>query len=506
MPQTMNKNLYISMLCLFAFTQCQDQNQGHRSADLSSSPTGEGPYQATGIKIGEVNQNTAIIWTRLTKNSQRVSGKAPMPEISYQDPETGEWKPRSGRPDRLVRVIYPEGYHLFNIHGAVPGSPGEVQIVYAVTGTNEWSYTGWEPVDSDQDYIHQFKLHDLLPATNYELKAEARDAASKQVRSTISGHFRTAPVKDSVEKIVFTVTTGTSYGDRDNGEEGFKIYNQMLQLNPNFFVHTGDILYYDGQAKTPALARWHWDRMYSLPSNVVFHQQVPSYFMKDDHDTWMNDCWPGQETQFMGEFTFAQGLEIFRQEVPIDTPTYRTYRWGKDLQIWLMEGRDYRSPNTMPDGPEKTIWGKEQKEWFKRGILESNATFRLLISPTPIVGPDRENKRDNHSNKDFTYEGDEIRKFIATQKNMYIICGDRHWQYISKDLKTGVREYSCGPGSNEHAGGWSNEELLPEHSYLNVTGGFLSGTIERRDGTPTLTFRHHGVDGKVLNEDILELD
>ncbi|MBT3602679.1 MAG: hypothetical protein HN521_06380, partial [Candidatus Latescibacteria bacterium] len=29
----------------------------------------EGPYQATGIKICEVDQNSAIIWTRLTRIS-----------------------------------------------------------------------------------------------------------------------------------------------------------------------------------------------------------------------------------------------------------------------------------------------------------------------------------------------------------------------------------------------------------------------------------------------------
>ncbi len=33
----------------------------------------------------------------------------------------------------------------------------------------------------------------------------------------------------------------------------------------------------------------------------------------------------------------------------------RTFRWGKTLQIWLVEGRDYRSPNNMPDGPEDPV-------------------------------------------------------------------------------------------------------------------------------------------------------
>jgi alkaline phosphatase D len=203
----------------------------------------------------------------------------------------------------------------------------------------------------------------------------------------------------------------------------------------------------------------------------------------------------------MGDFTFEQGLAVFPEQVPMGDRTWRTFRWGRDLQIWLVEGRDYRSPNTMPDGPDKTIWGKKQKAWFKRTVRESDASFRILISPTPVVGPDRTNKRDNYSNKAFQHEGREIREFLSKQKNMYVICGDRHWQYVSVDKDTGVREYSCGPASDEHAGGWTNDQRYPEHKYLNVIGGFLAVTVDRVRGKPTVTFRHHGVDGGVLNED-----
>ncbi len=85
----------------------------------------------------------------------------------------------------------------------------------------------------------------------------------------------------------FIVTTGTSYGDIDSGE-GYKFYVSALKLDPEFFVHTGDIVYYDYAAKTAGLARWHWDRMYSLPNQIEFHRQVATYFLKDDHDTWMD--------------------------------------------------------------------------------------------------------------------------------------------------------------------------------------------------------------------------
>jgi alkaline phosphatase D len=279
----------------------------------------------------------------------------------------------------------------------------------------------------------------------------------------------------------------------------------MMKLGIDFFVHTGDIVYYDNLAKNETLARWHWSRTYSLQTNFRFHKNVSSYFIKDDHDTWLDDCWPGFETRFMGDFTFDQGQEIFLEQVPMREKTYRTYRWGKDLQIWIVEGRDYRSPNTDPDGPEKTIWGKEQKAWLFNTVTKSDATYKILISPTPIVGPDRLTKHDNHSNVDFTYEGNEIRRFIAEQKNMYVVCGDRHWQYVSRDDETGIREYSCGPASNDHSGGWSNEMRMPEHEYLNVTGGFLVGKTTRIDNDPLLIMSHYSVDGKILNSDTLFL-
>ena len=464
-----------------------------------------GPYLTTGIKIGEVTDNSAIVWTRLTRDSQRVDAEAPMPRIRYRDSKSGALidRPAGGRPNLTPVATFPANSTVETIEGAVPGAPGKVRVLYKAAGASDWRDTDWRAVDPKRDYTCQFSLRGLQSDTRYQLRVEARGEAELAEGQRVDGAFRTAPRANEPERVIFTVTTGQAYPDQDAPGGGFKIYPAMLKLDPGFFVHTGDIVYYDGLAKTEALARWHWARMYSLPTNVQFHRQVASYFIKDDHDTWMNDCWPGMQTNFMGEFTFEQGQAIFLEQVPMGDRTWRTFRWGKDLQIWLVEGRDFRSPNTMADGPNKTIWGREQKAWFKKTVEESDATFHILISPTPIVGPDRTNKHDNHSNAAFQHEGDEIRSFIATQKNMYVICGDRHWQYISVDEKSGAREYSCGPASDKHAGGWTNDMRFPEHKYLNVIGGFLAVIADRSEGKPILTFRHYNVDGDILNEERL---
>ena len=458
----------------------------------------EGPYFATGIKIGEVTQTDAIVWVRLTENPERIGNDAPLPEIRYKDPETGEMVERSGRPDLTPVVTFPEGYTIKTIQVAAPGREGEVRLKYKAIDDQKWTQTVWQAVDPVKAFTHQFYLSGLSAGKKYELLVEA-SPDGKKVSASIEGKFKTVPSADVSAEINFIVTTGTSYGDVDT-ETGYKIYPNSLKLDPEFFVHTGDIVYYDEMGKTADLARWHWDRMYSYPNNIEYHRQVASYFIKDDHDTWMNDCYPGMETKFMGEFTYEQGTQIFLDEVPMGEKTYRTVRWGKDLQIWLVEGRDHRSPNPMPDGPEKTIWGKEQMDWLKSTVKNSDATFKVLISPTPIVGPDRENKNDNHANLGFKHEGDRVRKFISEQKNMVTVCGDRHWQYVSKDAETGMLEFSCGPAGDDHAGGWSQDNKLPEHIYLNVVGGFMEGSVSLSDGEPTLIFRHYSSDGELLNE------
>jgi alkaline phosphatase D len=215
--------------------------------------------------------------------------------------------------------------------------------------------------------------------------------------------------------------------------------------------------------------------MFSYSYNQSFHQNVTSYFMKDDHDTLKNDCWLGQT---YGDLTFEEGLDIFREQVPMGKETYRTYRWGKDVQIWMTENRDFRSANTDPDGPNKTILGEKQKAWLKETILASDATYKFVISPGPLVGPDKFGKKDNHSNEVFAHEGQELRNFLSQQKNTFVICGDRHWQYCSKDPDTGLLELGCGAINDQHDYGGNSGYFSDFHKYFSGKGGYLGITVE----------------------------
>jgi len=475
---------------------------------LTACTRADGPFETTGIKIGEVTPTSAIVWTRLTAAADRVDADLIRPPVRYRQPgvdglvDPPVWP--ATPPDWEPVVELPDGVGVQDLEGAVPGAPGEVRVRYHAAGPGDWLTTEWTAVDPARDFTHQFTLTGLEPATEYALEVEARPAGGN-VSATVIGRFVTAPDPATPARVVFGSVTGQDYINKDLAE-GYNIYRVMVARGDlDFFVHTGDILYYDSWAKNLELARWGWAQMFSLPTNVEFQRLVPTYFMKDDHDVWQNDAWPAQQSSFMGDFTFAQGQAVFLEQVPMASArTYRTFRWGQDLQIWLTEGRDYRDPNDAPDGPGKSMWGEEQVEWFMETVAASDATFKILINPTPLTGPYTDPiERDNHTNTDgFATEGRRLREFIASQPNMYVIAGDRHYQYVIEDPETGIVEYATGPASNEHARGWSNDDVRPEHRYLNVVGGFLLTTVVRREGIPRMLMQHFGVNGQLLNEEV----
>lgn len=451
------------------------------AANTRDKPTA---HQATGVRVGEITPTSAIIWTRLTKHSTRNNeGVVFKGKGVNQEPAT---------------VDMP----VSEIEGACPGQAGEIRIRYTPVlnppSGIETQESEWQKVSADTDFTHQFRLTSLLPDTVYAYGVETR-AEDEYPHKGFGGRFHTAPEKTTPSNFTFCVMTCQGYPDRGH-PDGHDIYPAMLKLKPKFISMTGDVVYYDNDApsaKSPELARLHWERMFSLPRLIETLSNTGTYWLKDDHDTLKNDTWPGNK---YGLLSFAEGQKIFRQQTPLSGNGYRTFRWGRDLQIWLTDGRDYRSPNNQPDGPEKTIWGAEQKAWFKKTLLESDATWKILISPTPLVGPDRGSKNDNHANSGFAHEGNELRQWLQENApdNFFVLCGDRHWQYHSVHPETGVREFSVGAASNEHAGGSPGED--PKyHKFHRVKGGFASVTLQAKGNQSEVIVQHRDIHGELVH-------
>jgi alkaline phosphatase D len=360
-------------------------------------------------------------------------------------------------------------------------------------------------VNPDTDYTHQFRISGLSPATAYRYSVETREARGKKEDAPLQGTFRTAPVAASDAPIYFALTSCQKYSQTDR-PDGFHMYESLGRLKPDFFVSCGDNVYYDSDdpvANTVACARYHWQRMYSLDTLHSALRHLPGYWQKDDHDLYSDDCYPGLRTPKMGEFQFSQGQQLFREQIPApaaDRPMYRRFRWGTQVEIWLPDSRDHRSANPEPDGPAKTIWGPEQKQWLEETLANSPARWKFVINPNPVIGPDHGRKRDNHANPTFATEGREFRQWLKANVDGSVILmnGDRHWQYHSVDPETGLHEFGCGAASDSHSVMPSGGEDTRFHRHLRAKGGFMTVRANPQGGDESLVLQHHDVHGAVV--------
>jgi alkaline phosphatase D len=334
--------------------------------------------------------------------------------------------------------------------------------------------TAWQSASPELDHLIKSTVKGLIPGQRYYYRVEYGPLQGRTQLSNV-GNFKTHGGAAVVDTVRFAVVTGMNwhkfhlgtnkpggsaiYGGKyfytgPDKHLGFPALESMLEFAPDYFVGTGDNVYYDGPrsdaATTAETIRRKYHEQFVQPRFKTLFQYVSTYWEKDDHDHRFNDCDNTGDKEPSPEL----GIRMFREQLPVvdlSDPldkTYRTYRINKDLQVWFTENRDYRSPNSMPDGPEKTIWGAEQKAWLMRTLEESDATFKILISPTPIIGPDDAYKTDNHVNhQGFRTEGEEFLSWLKQrgflQKKFYIVCGDRHWQYHSVH-PTGFQEFSTG--------------------------------------------------------------
>ncbi len=413
------------------------------------------------------------------------------------------------------------------------GSPGWACFEYTDRYLAKSQKTAWMQALPEKDYIVKVKLEGLNPNTSYQYRLlYGLDTATYR-----TGHwceFKTLPGTGVSRKINFVVNTGMNYhhfyyrpGRKYLGTDkynGFPAAKQMLLLQPDFFVGTGDNVYYDspampiGEGVDERSIRNYYHLQFSQPRLVELFSNVGTYWEKDDHDYRWNDC---DTTDGERQPSHKLGIRMFKEQLPVTDPndydevTYKTYRVSRELQFWLVENRDYRSPNNMPDGPDKTIWGKTQKEWLKRTLKESDAVFKVLISPDPMIGPDDSYKTDNHVNRQgFRHEGQEFFQWLSDEgigrNEFFIICGDRHWQYHSID-PTGYSEFATGafvdansrmgrmPGDPESTD--PDAEIIQPYTSPEPSGGFLHVKVDPAGspwGTPRVIFEFFNEKGEIL--------
>ncbi|MDW3648407.1 MAG: alkaline phosphatase D family protein [Bacteroidia bacterium] len=497
-----------SLLLLLLFSllaSCDLETQGYKF------------HLGQGIMIGEVSENSAILQARLTTSPKLIEDD--MPGITG----TG-----------IFEVSPNEDF----------SSPTFTHNVLAL---------------KKQDYIMKFQLNDLLPDTRYYYRL-LYGTVGKLYLTSKPGSFKTLAGAEISSDRSFVVVTGMNnyyfhYGKYNaakaykgaDKEKGFPALEAIKNLAPDYFIGTGDNVYFDhpnqkgfkaaqerGDNPHPATyggkavedeagMRKKYHEQFSQQRFIELFRQVGTYWEKDDHDYRFNDADPFRDFPISHEL----GIKNFREQLPVVDPkdplakTYRKHRMNKELEVWFLEGRDYRSNNQDEPSNTKTIWGAEQKAWLKESLKKSDASFKIIISPTPMVGPDDAYKKDNHTNPNgFRQEGEAFFDWLNEEEfphdKLFFICGDRHWQYHAKH-PSGFEEFACGALVDNNsrvgrvAGGpkSTDPEALIKQFYIQdeadeASGGFLHLATESANGNTKLIFSFYDEKGELLYQSIKE--
>jgi phosphodiesterase/alkaline phosphatase D-like protein len=267
------------------------------------------------------------------------------------------------------------------------------------------------------------------------------------------GTFETAPKPKSSKTIRFAYSGDTDANPTAGETEPFwghmLAFRSMLAEDNDFNIHLGDTMYSDSEVPEPgpvALSRAQKWAKYKLnlgePNLTNLRRSAGFYSHWDDHE-FVNDFSP-HETSFTPsgfaepitvdpEKVYKASQHAFRDYAPVTysdkSGIYRTFRWGKNLELFFLDERSFRSAKASAGGtcdnpltgspdlaptappsqrtffsalapslaepvsqackdaitdPSRTMLGDRQYKRFVNDVDDSKARWKLVVNEMPI--------------------------------------------------------------------------------------------------------------------------
>ncbi|MBB5153055.1 alkaline phosphatase D family protein [Saccharopolyspora phatthalungensis] len=322
------------------------------------------PVLTHGVQLGDPRPDGAVVWTR------------------------------ADRPSRMFVEIARDA----DFRGAVR-IPGPV-LTPETDGTGELQLTG------------------LPPGKQMHYRVIAQDLDGRVESDALTGTLRTVPRNRRDVRFLWSGdVVGQGWGiNPDIG--GMTIYAAMAARNPDFFLHSGDTVYSDGPLResvtlpdgrvwrnivTPekskvaeTLTEYRGQFAYNLLDENVrrFTAQVPQLVQWDDHEV-TNNWYPGEildsdkYTEKRVDVLAQRAFQAFHEWQPVrrqdavDGRVYRKVSHGPLLEVFVLDMRSYRDPNSPGTAPER-ILGDRQARWLVDELTRSRATWKVIASDMPI--------------------------------------------------------------------------------------------------------------------------
>ncbi|HEY3101107.1 MAG TPA: alkaline phosphatase D family protein [Methylomirabilota bacterium] len=341
-----------------------------------------------------------------------------------------------------------------------------------------------------RDLTGKLTLSGLAPATRYAVRVSQDDARAE-------AEFVSAPAPDAAARVAFLWS-----GDLGGGgwcrplDGGYRVFRPMLERRADFFLFVGDTIYADVPCGKPGvapgadfrartLAEYHARHRYQRedPPLQALLRATSVYAIWDDHEVRNDFSGPHDPLMPTGRQAL---LDYWPIATPDDEPTrlYRRFRWGRLLEVFILDTRQYRSLNSETDGPRKTMLGAAQKRWLLDAVTSSAAVWKVVVTSVSLSIPTgRPEARDSWTGASpfglpvdgagFVAERDAILEHLRKHdvKNLVFVTADVHHAEVIR---------------HEPMRGWSFHELV---------AGPLSATMGR-PRPPDLTLNPRSLFGR----------
>jgi phosphodiesterase/alkaline phosphatase D-like protein len=351
-------------------------------------------------------------------------------------------------------------------------------------------------------------------------------------RHSEAGTFQTAPPPRAEETVRFAMTGDQDASPAPGGAtpfwNDFGVWRRIRAEQNDFNILLGDTIYSDseiagvgGVAGTATGVRGKWAK-YRLNLGQKPWAKIrgaTSYYAHWDDHEFINDFAPPESrfpesdgvVEVPGERIYANGVRAFRDYNPITYSRtegiYRSFRWGRNLELFFLDERSFRSatadyngtcdnppgsgsPDLAPtapaaqralfssvipalatpppaqclatiNDPNRTMLGKSQLEAFKGAIKRSTATFKVIVNEVPVqqfyaLPYDRW--------EGYAAERRELIEFLQQNvANAFFLSADVHANLVNDvrlqtlepggPIDTGITEVTTGPiATNTFAG------------------------------------------------------
>ncbi|MBV8030577.1 MAG: alkaline phosphatase D family protein [Betaproteobacteria bacterium] len=276
------------------------------------------------------------------------------------------------------------------------------------------------------DYTARVDLTGLPADREVFVRVAFEDLSSERARSeSVQGRFRTPPAgRRDVTFAWSGDTAGQGWGiNKEWG--GMKCYDTLRRDQPDFFIHCGDTIYADGPIPAtvalPGDAVWRnvvteevskvaetlkefrGRYQYNLMDDNVrrMSAEIPQVWQWDDHEVMNN--WSDSKdisadkryTEKNVQLLVARATRAFLEYAPLryhgadeSERVYRKISYGPLLDVFVLDMRTYRGPNSYnrqeKRGPDTAFLGEQQLAWLKSGLKASKAAWKVVSADMPI--------------------------------------------------------------------------------------------------------------------------